>query len=173
MKLPKRNKIYKNKNININKKYKQSINWKPDGLWYSCYNEWYDFLIDSKINYYLHKYIHKININKNIITNIRNKNKDKLLVIKNMKDLNLFNKIYGLKFKMKINGNNKITDIINWIKVSQDYGGIEICPFLSKGRKYLWYSTWDIGSGCLWNTKAIIKNTELIYEMKNGKYISI
>ena len=73
---------------------------------------------------------------------------------------------------------NKIPNIIyyyyiNWVKVSKDYGGIETCPFLWKRKGYLWYGSWDVASGCIWNTKAIIKNSELIYEKKKGKYIKV
>ena len=49
----------------------------------------------------LHKYIHKININKNVLTDIRYKNKEKILVINNIKDFDLFNKKYRYIYKNK------------------------------------------------------------------------
>jgi hypothetical protein len=105
----------------------------------------------------LYKYIHKLNIDRNVLTDIRNKDKNKLL-----EDFDLFNKKYGKDSS------------INWKKVSEDYGGIEICPFLKKRReKNVWYWAWDVASGCIWNTKSIIKNTELIYEKKKHKYIKV
>ena len=163
MRLPKRNKIDKNKKItfNVTTKYKQTKGYyyKPKGFWYSCYNDWYNW-VSIEMPEWLHKYIHKININKDVLTDIRNKNKNKLLVINNVKDFDIFNKRYGYKRG------------INWIKVAEDYGGIEICPFLYKRSNYLWYAIWDVASGCIWNTKSIIKNSELIYEKKKGKYVS-
>lgn len=93
MRLPKRNKIDKNKKINFNfgKVYKQSKNGiKPHGFWYSCYNDWYNWTqIEGMFRY---KYIHKININSKVLTDIENKNKDKILVINNIKDFDIFNR---------------------------------------------------------------------------------
>ena len=169
MKLPKRNKIDKNKNIEFTKKYKISLHQlKPSGFWYSCYDDWYNWIIEEDLIEFLYKYIHKININVNIMTDIRNKDKNKLLVIKNIQDLDLFNNIYGVTIKLPFHV------YIDWKKVKQDFGGIEICPYLHKRRKiYAWYCSWDVASGCIWNTASIIKNTELIYQKINQKYIPI
>lgn len=51
--------------------------------------------------------------------------------------------------------------------------GIEICPYLTQRKNFLWYNTFNVASGCIWNTKEIIKNSELIYEKKKGKYVKI
>lgn len=179
MRLPKRNKIDKNKKINFNfgKVYKQSKNGiKPRGFWYSCYNDWYNW-VSGEMPEWLYKYIHKININSKVLTDIENKNKDKILVINNLKDFDIFNKRYGHLDKNE-NNNNIFSNnmkwknyLVNWDKVSKDYGGIEICPYLTQRKHYLWYNTFDVASGCIWNTKAIIKNSELIYEKKKGKYV--
>ena len=178
MRLPKRNTITNKKKIifNVDYKYKQPKDGiKPNGLWYSCYNSWYNWVVVEGIPW-LHKYIHKININNNVLTDIKNKDKDKLLVISNIKDFDIFNKKYGYsasynkKFWKNKGGGN---DLIKWDKVAKDYGGIEICPYLTDKRYYLWYNTFDVASGCIWNTKSIIKNSELIYEKKKGKYISL
>ena len=175
MRLPKRNKIDKNKKIKFNfgAVYKQSKkSHKPRGFWYSCYNDWYNWTQETELYKYQYKYIHKININNRVLTNIRNKNQNKnqnkILVINNVKDFDIFNKRYAHLYKDE---NNNY--LVNWDKVAKDYGGIEICPYLSERRHYLWYDTFDVGSGCIWNIKAIIKNSELIYEKKNGKYIKV
>lgn len=164
--LPKRNKIDKNKKINfLHLKYNNIIHLKPSGFWYSCHNDWYNWIIKIKILHFLHKYIHKINLCKNIMTNIHNKDKNKLLVIKTMKDFDIFNKRYRIE--------ENTYSLINWKIVAKDYGGIEICPFISKRKNYIWYSSWDVASGCIWNIKSIIKNTELIYEKKKNKYVKV
>ena len=118
----------------------------------------------------LHNYIHKINIKSNIITDIWNKDKNKLLVIKNISDFEVFHKRYRKKLKI-IHSNEFIHEFINWKKVVKDFGGIECCPNVSIYKKYIWFSLWDVASGCVWNTESIIKNTELIYEKKGEKYI--
>jgi hypothetical protein len=67
--------------FDFNFKYKQFICIKLDGFWYSCYNSWYNWCL-KEIPHWLHKYFHKIN--KNILTNIKNKNKYyKILSFKN------------------------------------------------------------------------------------------
>ena len=166
---PKRNKIDKNKKINFNfeKKYEQSKpSVKPSGFWYSCYSSWYNW-VNIEMPHLLYKYIHKININKNVLTNIRYKNKEKILVINNIKDFDLFNKKYGYIDK------NNLYELIQWAKVEKDYGGIEICPYLTERSNYLWYSSFDVASGCIWNIKSIIKNSELVYEKIKNKYVKV
>ena len=163
MKLPKRNNISNNKNFILDKKYDQLNKRKPVGFWYSCYNGWYDWMVNNDFDGF-YKYIHKININVNILTNIHNKDANKLLFIKKIFDFDIFNKLYGYK---DTDGERQI----KWKKVSKDFGGIEICPFLLQKINIWWYNSWDVASGCIWNIKPIIKNTEIIYEKKNGKYI--
>ena len=172
---PKRNTITDIKQLKIgNDKRNQRISLKPNGFWYSCGDDWYNWIKREKMTKYLHKYIQQININNNVMTDIRNKDKNKLLIIKNVKDFDIFNKRYGKlqDYLLPIIDNFvMINQYIDWIKVSKDYGGIEICPYFISRNNYVWYNSWDVASGCIWNTKAIIKNSELIYEKKKGKYV--
>lgn len=178
--LPKRNKFDTKKKIIVDYEHKyiqnEQFGYKPNGFWYGCHNGWYNYIIKNKLSTFLHKYIHQINIYKNAKTNIQNKDKNKLLVIKSKKDLHLFEQKYGKSFD-HIMGPDYL---INWHKVAKQilkgfwattfgghakhYGGIEICPFY-KSKKYntSWLDTFDAASGCVWNIKPIIKNTKLIY----------
>ena len=133
------------------------------GIFILCYNGWYKWIVEEDIDTAFHKYIHKINIKKNILIDIKHKDKNKILVIKNVKDFDIFEKKY------------RGISNINWKKVSNDYGGIEICPYyLIERSGYIWYSTWEVASGCIWNVKSIIKNTELIYQKnKKNKYVKV
>ena len=46
--------------------------------------------------------------------------------------------------------------LIDWEKVSQDYDGIEICPYLLGKRMTIdWYYSWDVSSGCIWRSSGI------------------
>jgi len=175
MKLPKRNIFFKNKKIYFNRIYKNVQGLKPNGLWYSCKDAWYKWIIGEDMKEWLPEYIHQINIYRNIQISIGNKDINKLLVIDNIKDFDIFNKIYGTKYKDGLSYHKNYSPYlynINWKKVSDDYGGIEICPFLIKRKNYSWYSTWDVASGCIWNMKSIIKNSKLIYK-KKIKYIKV
>ena len=139
---PTRNIISSKKIYLENKEYKQSIGFKPDGLWYACGDSWYNWIKDEKMqSVYPSKYLYKLLLYRGVIN-------DKLLVIDTLKKFDSFNKKYGTKNK------------INWKKVMNDYSGIEICPHF-KSRKNLWYLTWDIASGCIWDI-SIIKNLIII-----------
>ena len=128
----------------------------------------------------LFEYLHKIEFNRNILTDIKNKDKDKILVIKNKKDFVTFNKRYGKKliskkyYKKYGLDPSLIWDIIDWKKVSKDYGGVEFCLYLKSINNYIWYLQWDVSSGVVWNTKSIIKGSKLIGKKNNNnKYVKI
>jgi hypothetical protein len=51
---------------------------------------------------------------------------------------------------------------IDWPRVTQDYAGIFIVPYLYEMRwDHEWYTTWDVSSGCVWDISAI----ENVYEV--------
>jgi len=122
MRFPKRNKLDNKKNINLDytRSYQNfdAYRFKPDGIWYSCYGSWYDWIVDQdmvKGNQWLKKYIHKINIKPGVLTDVRSQSpsdSDKLLVIKNLKDLKIFNNKYG-KYVELWKGEDKVF-LINW-----------------------------------------------------------
>jgi hypothetical protein len=52
---------------------------------------------------------------------------------------------------------------IDWNKVSQKFSGIEIVPYINETRfdeEIQWYYTWDVASGCIWDSSGIksVKN---------------
>ena len=166
MRLPRRNHLTNIKNFKIDykKKYIQKQTYKPEGFWFSCNNSWVEWF-EENMNSRITKYIYEVKLFNNIKTDLANPDKNKLLVIKNMKELDDFHNKYFVKNKH---------ELIDWKKVSRDYGGIEICPYMQKYRfKYNWYYTFDVASGCIWNLEPIIKKTRLIYHRKNNKYVAI
>lgn len=47
---------------------------------------------------------------------------------------------------------------IDWVRVASLYQGIVIAPHQSRlrlKREFVWYSTWDCASGCIWDAKAV------------------
>ena len=158
--------------INKNKKYKESISIKPNGLWYSTSNikstkSWIGWTLFEKFmskNNILQKYIYKLDIHNNLYLKYSNKIKypliePKIMQIKNMKDLLNFSKKYCI---------NKITGVtfygINWHNLVEDgWGGIEFIPYikLTDFDKYesilTWYTSIDTDSGCIWNNNLLKK----------------
>lgn len=115
---------------------------KPNGLWYGFGRDWIDFQrieIDNKSG----KYIYFVKV----------KNINRILRITNRDEMKVFVDKYYVK------------PAINWSVVAKDWAGIEINPFLGKlyydGGQYAWYGTWDIASGCVWDTSTI--ELKLIY----------
>lgn len=45
---------------------------------------------------------------------------------------------------------------IDWVSVAERYDGILITPYQWEARyEFMWYSGWDVASGCFWNLDAI------------------
>ena len=171
---PARNKISNKKKIEITDfKISSIIGLKPSGIWYSCGSSWYDWIKKERMEEsFLHKYIHQIYIKSNSTTDINNKHKNKLLVIKNIKDFDIFNERYKIVYYEPDKKTKLISYYIDWQKVSKHYGGIEIRPYFKSRKLFIWYNTWDVASGCIWNIN-IIKKFNLIYKKIKGKYIQV
>jgi hypothetical protein len=169
MRFSKRNTFTKNKKIDLTIKYKQRVFLKPTGLWYSYYGNWYNWALDG-LPEMLFKYNHKIEIKKDSLISIRKKDINKILLLDNKKDVITFSKRYG------VNKFNNGFIYIDWNFVSKDYGGIEFNPYLKEDydiMDYIWYSSIDVSSGCIWNLSYIISNTELVYEKRKKEYVRV
>ena len=120
---------------------------KPNGLWYACDSSWKDFVQrEGGWGGYRYKYLLEVNLNR-------------MCVIRTEKELLDFNSKYGIEIRWSTG--------IDWLKVSKDYDGIEICPYQWNQRMELdWYYGWDVASGCIWGSGAF-KNIE---EVENDIY---
>ena len=118
---------------------------KPTGLWYSCGDEWVEWL-ESEMPSWLNRvnYLYRIEVNQ-----------ERILTLRNPKDFEF----------LKDNFNSDDGFGVNWKKIQDEgYAGIEICPRQSSIKQnydYLWYSGWDVASGCIWDP-AGIKGFKLI-----------
>jgi hypothetical protein len=75
----------------------------------------------------------------------------RLLKINTYEDLKLFNEEYVID-----------NYYVDWKRVSEKYGGIEIVPYIYEARhEMLWYYTWDVASGCIW-APNMLKKSKLI-----------
>ena len=165
-------KIHKPKSI---KQIDKSI--KPNGLWYAPNIIWLNYMtnvLKKKIPKYT--YIIKLNY-----TDLNNKDKNKVLQIKNIDDFDNFTFKYGYMHKTTVGTHI----MIHWEKVEHDFAGVEVIPFI-KERTYLvnenaikkynkngfklksnsymqltWLYGWDVDSGVVWNEKAIELFTQI------------
>jgi len=135
--------LMKKDRINRPAETEQSTNdIKPSGLWLSIGSEWDDWCKANKF---------RQNWNKEKTAVVLKKHA-KILRISNAKEIDEFTKKYGVESK------NWGTTLINWKKVTGDYQGIIIAPYISSRRNTphtLWYYGWDIASGCIWDVDAV------------------
>lgn len=116
------------------------VGFKPNGLWYSIDDAWEEWCRQQGFD------VDRLSIATEIEVDT-----SKILIIDTIDKLSMFDNKYGA---------NKY---INWESVSYDYHGIEISPYFWKARRdFIWYYTWDVASGCIWNTSAILSIKELV-----------
>lgn len=112
---------------------------KPNGLWYSCGNEWIEFIRDqmrwrAQESYYMYE------IHVDLAS---------MVVIRDIHEFDAFQQRFGVP--------DEDGDMMpNWAAVAREYGGVEICPYISARRMVDWYYPWDVASGCVWDPAVII-----------------
>jgi len=118
---------------------------KPCGLWYAYGEEWIDLILkeypDSEL---------VTNLKNGIISIFELELAGNIIKLSSAQDIKNFHYKYSID-------NEKI----NWLYVSSVYDGIEINPFEKEYSKHLWYKTFDIKSGCIWNFNAIKNLTRI------------
>lgn len=119
----------------------QTYDVKPKGLWYAIGYESIEWC-KNEMPEWIEPYLHEIIVDES-----------KILIISNIRQFEEFEDKFGRVVKpFDFN-------YIDWIKVSEKYSGIEINPYLWAKRlhsKSIWYYGWDIASGCIWKSDAII-----------------
>ena len=123
--------------MDLGRTYQQSIDMKPNGLWYSFNNEWENFCKIQQL-----EWVGKNNFHLEI-------DYSKILLIENKTDL--------IEFILKYSKKLYAMDMIDWNKVSNDYSGIELKNYFTYRRMCMWLYSWDMDSGCIWDL-SIIKN---------------
>jgi hypothetical protein len=125
------------------------ISYKPQGFWYGRGITWLQYA--SRLPKASWKYLLKVDIDRN-----------KLAVLNDERDVNKFVCQYATSSRR-----SSFTDCflrvdtwhIDWAYVASRYSGIEVdcfCPELLHIPQFQWYNRWVIGSGCVWDTNAIL-----------------
>ncbi len=132
---------------------------KPAGFWYGLKHYWVDFYTHNyertksrKFN--ISGYLYKLAIPKSLITTIDKPDKNKILLISNVGDLKSLESTYKRLYE-----DMPETYFIDWPKIKKLFGGVEIHhnPWQNKGYLPLWYSAWDVPSGCIWSYSVLKK----------------
>jgi hypothetical protein len=130
---------------------KQKIGPKPMGFWYGFGSSWLDW-VRSEMPDWETDYAHLVKVNDT-----------RILKISTFDELLAFTEEFGVEGDYTFGGSHPKSNI-NWPEVAKLYSGIEINPYISKGRmKFMWYYPWDVASGCVWGEDGIV-SIELLDE---------
>ena len=126
----------------------QEVRAKPKGLWYGVGTSWIDW-VRSEMPEWEVDNVFKIDIDES-----------KVKIIRNIEELIEFDEEYGLEFEKYVGLGWRNID---WAKVANDWGGIEISPYIYEARMdFNWYYGWDVASGCIWSDGIITKIEKII-----------
>lgn len=151
-----------------NKKYNRFLrprkgfyDMKPIGLWYAIGSSWIDWCIGEEYGG-IGIYIYEVELNSNA----------NILFLDNKEDIFTISKKYKRKDEyFKYSHFN----YINWKEIMSDYDGIEVSPYFYDLRlafDLIWYSFWDVSSGCIWKANAKKKITLLAeYKEKRKEFV--
>ena len=164
---PRRNKIAMGCDLDKNIKYKQIVNFKPYCYWYSLGDDWYKFWYEKELmGVVRNQVVCEIKIKRNMFTTLEKKEKGKILVIDSLEDVDEMNKKYSKVMK------SLSMRLIDFNEVAKTYSGIEFrnyhkinkeirtnrfksLPRNSFLKRYSWYLTIDVNSGCVWDLDII------------------
>jgi len=115
---------------------------KPKGFWFSDEDDygWKQWARDNRFAQDRFEYQTRLEIVK-----------DKVLLLSNGGDLELFTRKYG-----RNSGHWADSFMIEWDRVAESWGGILITPYDWNNRLEMpWYYGWDCASGCVWDPEAV------------------
>lgn len=139
----------------------QKVDSKPMGLWYAHNDSWFDWC-KSEMPHWLQPYIYEIVLHTDTIYQISNVNQLKKFE-KDYDGTEIFNQQLGIDSKLLMR------HWIDYVKLAENYGGIEIIPYLYSHRfQSMWYYGWDCASGCVFK-KSSIKEIRFLAEFDPKK----
>lgn len=118
---------------------------KPRGLWYGIGSSWIDWVRMEMPDWEADN-VFKIDIDES-----------RVKIIRTFEEILEFDKQYGFDMERYMGWRS-----IDWVSVAEDWGGIEIAPYIYEARMKLnWYYGWDVASGCIWSD-GVVKNIQKI-----------
>ena len=113
---------------------------KPAGLWYACGRAWMKYLLGAKEDF---EHVYRLHIDDSA-----------MLLLQTEKQLRTFQRDFGRMLAAPGFTRSEVPP--RWVEVAEQYAGIEICPYQPRLRhKLAWYYSWDVASGCIWDTRIV------------------
>jgi len=147
---------------------KQKTNTKPEGVWYGCGDSWLKWMAREKPEWLdAVNYVYELELDQEFI-----------MTITNEKEFKKFEWEYWGKAPWQGRGGWNDTgptdgqyEMIDWDVLTGQYDGIEICPYLQQFRmsNSMWYYTWDVASGCIWDSQSLIGEPKLLWQRDTEK----
>jgi len=123
-------------------RYREHDGFKPVGFWYSGNDEWLEWCRSEMPHWEgQHRYLVDVS-------------KANVLMLDTAHKVKQFHRAYSDEKGPK----SMSLTLIDWVKVEQDYDGVEIIPYqpsLRLDRDVFWYYGWDVASGCVWNLDKV------------------
>ena len=120
-----------------------TVDHKPSGLWYSVDGGWEEWCRDDA-EWDLPPFVYAVEVDE-----------DKILQLTTVSQLDDFHDDY----RAGESHEEYRRDWIDWARVGEQWGGIEIAPYQWErrldGEVHRWYYGWDCASGCVWDVKAL------------------
>lgn len=145
--------------LNLRRRYVQPpMHFKPVGLWYGIDGEWLDWC-STEMPDWVRGHLFELELDM-----------ERMLVISNHKDLEMFVEAYGIKV-----GEHHIT--IDWNRLAKERAGIEIQNYhdmkwsgiMERGKNVVMHSfflAWDVSSGCVWDLSAVKEHKKVTFNKK-------
>ena len=131
-------------NENYDKARKYLEGFKPGGFWYGISDSWRSWCKAERYDHY-GKYLYIVDTGNT-----------KILRLTSYEALRRFADVYDAPIHPFLKDSH--SKIIRWDEIRNRYDGIEIAPYHRRARMELptlWYNTWDVASGCIWNMQDV------------------
>lgn len=144
--------------IEIEKReYAQEDWYKPRGFWVTIPgdDDWLQWSIENSFHIERLRYRHNVTL----------KPEANILYLTTVKEILDFHEQY----KKSLSPVHNRLLYIDWPTVTAQYDGIIIAPYqwsLRLDLDLIWYNTWDVASGCIWNTDMIDTITPTLLELE-------
>lgn len=134
---------------------------KPNGLWYDIDGDWISWCLAESPNW-IRPYIYEVILDES-----------KVLKINTIEEFEVFEDEYSIRDNTFSNfGIVNCIDYINWLRVREKYGAVEITPyFWDKRLESYWYYSWDCASGCVWDSAIVQVRLFAYYSKQQEKFI--
>lgn len=124
---------------------------KPEGLWYSCGDEWLHLLKagwDSELE--------RVRVISELAIDPQ-----RIAFLNTPERVAEFDRIYGVTLT---DAYGETERLVRWASVAQHFGGVEFCPFFYEIRwSFDWYRPLDVSSGCVWDPAAVRVVSATVY----------